>query len=327
MPFSKDLPVWAKTGTKPPDSVLNTTGWKAGDKPPADWLNWFQSTAFFALQELQQKAIHEDQKGVNNGVASLGPDGKLLESQRPPVTPVVDGTTTKKGIVQLNDTTNSTLTTQAATANSVKKVNDSVVTHSTDTTLHITATERTRWNNPETTASKITVADTANLFASTDVEGVLKELFTNANDGKTRVANSVTTKGVSASPSDTFSTLAVKIGQIDTGVKVASGTSVYTDDISYGGYLQTVSGLNFTPDMIIAWNPSSSNKYPSQIAGYVDLSVIKSLSLKDNGNMLSGEEGKEVIFNVFTNGFTLRSLSRTSNTGDVWNWIAFKVKK
>lgn len=126
MPFTKELPTWLKTGTKPPDTTLNTTGWKAGDKPPADWLNWFQSTAFFALQELQQKAIHEDQKGANNGVASLGPDGKLLESQRPPVTPVVDGTTTTKGIVQLEDSTTSSSTTKAATPNSIRLVKDKV---------------------------------------------------------------------------------------------------------------------------------------------------------------------------------------------------------
>lgn len=126
MPFTKELPTWLKTGTKPPGTTLNTTGWKAGDKPPADWLNWFQSTAFFALQELQQNAIHSDQKGVNNGVASLGADGKLLASQRPDVAPVPDGTTTIKGIVQLEDSTSSSSVTKAATPNSIRLVKDKV---------------------------------------------------------------------------------------------------------------------------------------------------------------------------------------------------------
>lgn len=136
MPFSKDLPVWAKTGTKPPDSVLNTTGWKAGDKPPADWLNWFQSTAFFALQELQQNAIHSDQKGANNGVAALGADGKLLESQRPPTQTINDGTTSTKGIVQLEDSVSSTSTTKAATPNSVKTAKDTADTVNSNLAMH-----------------------------------------------------------------------------------------------------------------------------------------------------------------------------------------------
>ncbi|MEK4715224.1 BppU family phage baseplate upper protein [Sporosarcina sp. FSL K6-5500] len=44
-----------------------------------------------------------------------------------------------------------------------------------------------------------------------------EEAFTQANDGKTLVAVAVTAKGVSASPADSFSQLAVKIGRIESG--------------------------------------------------------------------------------------------------------------
>lgn len=51
-------------------------------------------------------------------------------------------------------------------------------------------------------------------------------LFQYANDGKTAVANAVTAKGVSASPSDTFATLATKIGQINTGPVFTPGENI-----------------------------------------------------------------------------------------------------
>jgi hypothetical protein len=120
MPFSQELPKWLKTGTKPPDTILNTDGWKAGDKPPADWLNWIQNRSHEVLKELQQNAIHNDQKGVANGLATLGTDGILVASQRPPIPTVNDGTTVLKGIVMLEDSTTSVSTTKAATPNSVK---------------------------------------------------------------------------------------------------------------------------------------------------------------------------------------------------------------
>ena len=49
------------------------------------------------------------------------------------------------------------------------------------------------------------------------IVGAINEAFQFANDGKTAVANAVAAKGVSASPSDTFSVLANKIGLIPVG--------------------------------------------------------------------------------------------------------------
>lgn len=61
--------------------------------------------------------------GAVSGLATLGADGKVpagqLSVQAPP-----DASTTTKGLVKLNDATNSTSTTEAATANAVKKAYD-----------------------------------------------------------------------------------------------------------------------------------------------------------------------------------------------------------
>lgn len=86
-------------------------------------------------------AIPTSQKGAANGVASLDGGAKVPTTQLPAAS------TTQAGIVQLNDTLTSTSTTQAATANAVKQVNDALAAHSADTVKHITAAERTAWNS------------------------------------------------------------------------------------------------------------------------------------------------------------------------------------
>ncbi|MED4922891.1 phage tail protein [Anoxybacillus geothermalis] len=77
---------------------------------------------------IDQGVVLETEKGVPNGVATLGPDGKVPTAQLP------SASTSAAGIVQLNDTVSSTSTTQAATANAVKQVNDALAAHSADTT-------------------------------------------------------------------------------------------------------------------------------------------------------------------------------------------------
>lgn len=63
-------------------------------------------------------------------------------------------------------------------------------------------------------AENVTIKDTSNLFDSPNVEGALKELFTNVSDGKSILAKAITDKGVTASANDSFATLANKISQI-----------------------------------------------------------------------------------------------------------------
>lgn len=54
--FDKELPEWNATGTKPPQSTIEA-GWKAKQKPPADYFNWFFNTTYFALKEVQEKVL------------------------------------------------------------------------------------------------------------------------------------------------------------------------------------------------------------------------------------------------------------------------------
>jgi hypothetical protein len=76
-----------------------------------------------------------------------------------------------------------------------------------------------------TTAKDIPIQDAGNVLAATNVEDALQELFTFANSGKTPIANAITGKGISASPTDSWATLANKISQIKTGVRYATGTT------------------------------------------------------------------------------------------------------
>ena len=75
-------------------------------------------------------------------------------------------TTSTEGVVKLNDEVNSTSTTEGATANAVKKVNDTLSSHTTNTTSHITASERTTWNAKASTSVATTSAN--GLMSSTD---------------------------------------------------------------------------------------------------------------------------------------------------------------
>jgi hypothetical protein len=119
----------------------------------------------------------------------------------------------------------------------------------------------TGWDNlyPITKASNVQVTPISGL-SGTDVQTVLQNLFQFANDGKTQIANAITAKGVSASPTETFTSLAAKIGQISTGKKWAAGTYTpsaatlpfYRDNgTTYNCSYVTISGLDFKPSIII----------------------------------------------------------------------------
>jgi len=94
MSFNEKLPEWLNEGTEPPQSKKNE-GWQVREKPPAGWFNWLFNRAFKALQELQGKAEHTDNKGQPNGYASLDSSGNVpteqlgnVEVPDPPVTSV-----------------------------------------------------------------------------------------------------------------------------------------------------------------------------------------------------------------------------------------------
>ena len=114
MPFVQKLPEWNKPGTEPPASLKNA-GWQATQKPPADYFNWLQYTAYMALKELQEKAQHKDD-----------------------TTTIQDASITQKGITQLSSAVTSTAEDKAATPNAVKRVKDALDTHSEDDAKHLT---------------------------------------------------------------------------------------------------------------------------------------------------------------------------------------------
>lgn len=122
MPFTHPVPDWNAQGAEPPES-LKTTGWAINQRPPADYFNWFFYNTAKAIIELQLEAINIDQKGVANGVASLGADGKVPASQLNVSAPA-DASTTTKGVVQLSNSTTSTSETLAATPKAVKDAKD-----------------------------------------------------------------------------------------------------------------------------------------------------------------------------------------------------------
>ncbi|MBU3193454.1 hypothetical protein [Clostridium algidicarnis] len=83
------------------------------------------------------------------------------------------------------------------------------------------------------------------------VTGAISELFTSASDGKNLVANAVTNKGVVASASDTFSSLATKIGKISTGKKYSRGSDTFGVNFKPYNRQLNVSSLGFKPGLIL----------------------------------------------------------------------------
>lgn len=137
-------------------------------------------------------------------------------------------------------------------------------------------TSNTGWDNlyPITKASNVQVTPISGL-AGTDVQTVLQNLFQFANDGKTQIANAITAKGVSASPSETFASLAAKIGQISTGKKWASGTATivkdYTLNPPYSMNALVLTGLGFQPSLVIVLSTDpNENEGAMYVQGFTD---------------------------------------------------------
>ncbi|MDO0876766.1 tail fiber protein [Anoxybacillus gonensis] len=137
----------------------------ASDIPNLDWSKITSGKPTTLAGYGITDAIPASQKGAANGVASLDSGAKVPTSQLP------SASTSAAGIVQLNNTTNSTSTTQAATANAVKQAYDKatqaetnaksytdqqLAAHLADNVKHITAEERAVWNSAEANAKAYT---------------------------------------------------------------------------------------------------------------------------------------------------------------------------
>lgn len=180
--------------------------------------------------------------GAADGLAQLGPDGKLIAAQ----INLKDASTSAKGLVQLSSSTTSTSESLAATPKAVKDVKDGL-------------------------SAQIGTLSGLNTTAKDNLVNAINELFTDVGNGKTQIATAITGKGVAASGGDTFTQLATKIGQIATGKKYATGsvltplTQIVFTNSNNGNsnsvYI-TVTGLDFKPSTIIAFNPANSTQTP-----------------------------------------------------------------
>jgi hypothetical protein len=114
----------------------------------------------------------------------------------------------------------------------------------------------TTWEVVGTEADKVSIADSSNLFSATDVEGALKELFTNVSNGKSLVGGAITDVDDSVViPTDpTFQELANAIGGISSGLKTATGI---VQPIGDTPSTISVTGLDFYPKFVLAYGKQS----------------------------------------------------------------------
>lgn len=199
----------------------------------------------------------------------------------------------------------------------VSKVQDELAAHLAETTQNAHL------------AKNIEVEDPNGHFTGADLETVLDELFTFASDGKTQIANAITAKGVSASPTETFASLAAKIGQISTGKKWASGAVQSSPNfsnifLSSGStiniYTIQVSGLSFRPSYILIKQASGNNDnhiiYDSRF--HADYRVTLVTNKISNPQVMSIKEAGSIV--VTSTGFTLPAPAPNTS----FEWIAIE---
>ncbi|GAA0078803.1 hypothetical protein UT300005_31820 [Clostridium sp. CTA-5] len=126
---------------------------------------------------------------------------------------IVDGTTTNKGIVKLNNATNSTSQTEAATSLAVKVAMDR-------------ANEAFQSANNGKTII-------ANVIGNVSGNNTHAEIANRIQADKNTMANNLNSKGVGANGNEALASLARKIGNIPT-TKIASGTGIMKENINLG---------------------------------------------------------------------------------------------
>lgn len=198
-------------------------------------------------------------------------------------------------------------------------------------------------------AKNIAVEDANNRFTGTDVESVLNELFTFANNGKTDWANvigspllptdtfaqmksktqtlkdtlatNLTNKGQTASGTETLQSLINKVANISTGKKWAAGSGFGS---GFGnGSSFTVSGLSFRPGAALIRLRDVERVYTgffSEVGSYVSNSVGSNTFLaSSDGYMLS-----PITASFGTSNFTLNSSSGYFAPSSRVDWFAIE---
>jgi len=272
-------------------------------------MNVFVGSAANITANIDESLVYATQQDLADAIAGIQ---------------INDATTTQKGIVQLSNATNSNAEDKAATPKAVKSAYDAAVAAQTTANAANTAAANAGTkadtaiaqladlasNAAGKGASLISVEDAAGHFTGTNVEAVLAELFTFANDGKTGLASvigspataadtfaqlkthiqtikntlatNLTAKGQSATATETLAALVDKVANIQTGKRFASGNINYQsgNDIFY-----EVRGLSFRPKLIVIDVAESSmgaakrrvyNSYPKE-------TIINKYQVETNG--------------------------------------------
>lgn len=219
-----------------------------------------------------------------------------------------DATTTKKGIVMLDDTVTSTSTVKAATPNAVKQAMD-------------------RANEAFTQADngkKVIVPAIGSPAVDTNT---FINLANHIYASKGEMATNLVAKGVAATGQETLDALAKKIATIPaaSGTKMASGSIMTsTSDATYftlwdgttGAYfVLRVGGLTFVPKYILAHYGAGATAvmYDSTTNATWKITSVNSATA-----IVRFRQEQGAIINA--QGFALPILA---NYGQWWTWIAF----
>lgn len=129
-------------------------------------------------------------------------------------------------------------------------------------------------DNENLTASSIEYNNETSSMKATNVQSAIDELFTDVSEGKALIATAVTDKGVETAATDSFSTIADKIGQITTE------TPIETVDIVFES-LRGISGCT----VIIEYENAPMSVWVVQKNNY---KVIKNSIITINAGSSSG---------------------------------------
>ena len=164
----------------------------------------------------------------------------------------------------------------------------------------------------------------------TNLVTAINELFTSASNGKSSIATAITGKGVTASSSDSFSTLATKIGQIPTGVQIHTYTpttttrllSLYDSDPDYNDFIPrtfswTITNVPFTVTKVLT-HLKLRRRY--RIGGTVNnveenkTIVTKGLGIDDSSDIfLDAGTGSNMDYYIYITSFSQSGSTVTIN--------------
>lgn len=107
----------------------------------------------------------------------------------------------------------------------------------------------------DVSASEIAYDNTESGMTATNTQEAIDELFQSVSEGKSMIAAAVTDKGVETAATDSFTAMAVKIGQIETGIDTSDSTAAASDlrlgMVAYGSNGKLVGTMPEVPQQVI----------------------------------------------------------------------------